>query len=178
MLAACGSGGFWSSSSGGSAKNRDKSGLLAEPVDSTSQAVAGGIWEDMRTSDPTTLDVIANNSSLSWGEMNLVYSQLAKAGVRSNRPENFEGDAAQSWEIAPDGLTVTFKLRPNVKFDPRPPTSGRVMTSKDVKFSWDFYESKSIGRSNLANSVNPDAPIVSVANPDASTVQVKLAFPY
>src|ERR1051325_2555926 len=166
MLAACGSGGFWSSSSGGSAKNRDKSGLLAEPVDSTSQAVAGGIWEDMRTSDPTTLDVIANNSSLSWGEMNLVYSQLAKAGVRSNRPENFEGDAAQSWEIAPDGLTVTFKLRPNVKFDPRPPTSGRVMTSADVKWSWDRFGQISPYRSEVFNNLSPAAPVQSFTTPD------------
>jgi ABC-type transport system substrate-binding protein len=47
---------------------------------------------------------------------------------------------AASWEISPDGLTYTFKLRPNLKFDPRPPTNGRIMNSADVKWSWEHYE--------------------------------------
>ncbi len=39
---------------------------------------------------------------------------------------------AKSWTISDDGLTYTFKLRPNVKFH-----TGHVMTAKDVKFSFE-----------------------------------------
>lgn len=37
---------------------------------------------------------------------------------------------AQSWTVSPDGLTVTFKLQPNVRFH-----DGQPFTSQDVKFS-------------------------------------------
>ncbi|MGQ9489589.1 MAG: ABC transporter substrate-binding protein [Anaerolineae bacterium] len=38
---------------------------------------------------------------------------------------------AESWEISPDGLTYTFKLRQGVKF-----ASGNPVTAEDVRFSW------------------------------------------
>src|SRR6266545_5090547 len=34
-------------------------------------------------------------------------------------------DAMTSWEVAPDGLTYTFKVRPNCKFDSRSTAKGR-----------------------------------------------------
>lgn len=42
------------------------------------------------------------------------------------------GDVAESWEISPDGLTYTFKLRNNVKFH-----DGSPLTARDVKASYD-----------------------------------------
>src|SRR5437868_640867 len=42
------------------------------------------------------------------------------------------GDVADSWTIAPDGLTYTFKLKPTVKFH-----DGSALTSADVKASYD-----------------------------------------
>jgi peptide/nickel transport system substrate-binding protein len=65
-----------------------------------------------------------------------------------------------------------------MKFDPRPPTNGKVMTSADVKYSWELFESKSAARTNLANSTSPDAPILGVTAPDTNTVVFKLAFRY
>src|SRR6187200_3415962 len=38
------------------------------------------------------------------------------------------GDLAQSWTVAPDGMTYTFKLHPNVKFH-----DGSALTSEDIK---------------------------------------------
>lgn len=37
---------------------------------------------------------------------------------------------AQKWNVAGDGLTYTFTLRPNVKF-----SNGKALTSKDVVYS-------------------------------------------
>src|SRR5207245_3636069 len=70
-----------------------------------------------------------------------------------------------------------LKLR-GMPFDNRPPTSGRTMTSVDVKFSWDKFAAKAGLRGELANSVTPDAPIKSVETPDDKTVIFKMAFPY
>ncbi len=41
-----------------------------------------------------------------------------------------EGDLAQSWTVSPDGLTFTFKLRRDAKFD-----SGNPVTANDAAFS-------------------------------------------
>ena len=54
---------------------------------------------------------------------------------------------AQSHELSADGLTYTFKLRPNVKFH-----DGEAFTAEDVKYSWK--------RSNDPEIKNPRASIV------------------
>src|SRR6516162_4654395 len=42
------------------------------------------------------------------------------------------GDLAQSWTVAPDGMSYTFKLKSGVKFH-----DGTPLTSADVKASYD-----------------------------------------
>ena len=57
-----------------------------------------------------------------------VYSRLVRYKA-AKYPDLVQGDVepdgAESWEMSPDGLTFTFKLRGNLKLDPRPPTNGR-----------------------------------------------------
>jgi peptide/nickel transport system substrate-binding protein len=43
-----------------------------------------------------------------------------------------EPELAESWQMAPDGSSVTFKLRKNAKFH-----DGTPVTAKDVKWSFD-----------------------------------------
>ena len=176
FLAACGGG--TKEDDADSITSRDKSGLLSEPQDTSAQARRGGVFQHYRTDDATTLDVLVNNSSLSWPDMLQVYSHLTKAGLRSNSPDAFEPDAASKWEISPDGLQVTFQLRDNMKFDPRPPTSGRVMNSADVKWSFEKFGELSPYRSEVFNSLSPAAPVQAIQTPDEKTVVLKLAFPY
>jgi ABC-type transport system substrate-binding protein len=153
-------------------------GLLSMPEDTTAQAVKGGDYPTYRTDDAVTLDPISNTSSLSWDDMLHVYSHLTKAGLKSNQASAFEGDAAESWEIAPDGSKVTFKLRSNMLFDPRPPTNHRAMTAQDVKWSFDAFAGVSPYRGEIFNSESAAAPITSVEAPDDQTVVLNLAFPY
>jgi peptide/nickel transport system substrate-binding protein len=108
------------------------------------------------------------------------YSRLVKQKVYKYPEEALPTaapDAATSWEASPDGLTYTFKLRPNFKFDPRPPTSGRAMTSADVKYSWQVFVKTNAFRTYLAQETNPDAPVTSFETPDANTVVFKMAYP-
>jgi len=74
-------------------------------------------------------------------------------------------------------LQMTIKLRGNLKLDARPPTNGRLMTSEDVKWSWDRWSSVSASRGELLNSVSPSSPIQSLQVIDAKTLVFKLAFP-
>ena len=58
------------------------------------------------------------------------YSTLVRFNL-TKFPE-IEGDLAESWTIAPDLMTYTFKLHPNVKFH-----DGTPLTSADVKATYD-----------------------------------------
>jgi ABC-type transport system substrate-binding protein len=165
-------GGGDSDGKGGSASN-----LLYKPVDTTSKATRGGVLT--RVGSNRGFDV--TRSAAENGNASPTYSRLVKYDTAKypDRPQpTVSADAATSWEVSPDGLTATFKLRPNMKFDPRPPTNGKVMTSADVKSSWELFESKAVARANLSNSASPDAPILGVTAPDANTVVFKLAFRY
>lgn len=75
---------------------------------------------------------------------------------------------ATSWTISPDGLTYTFKLRPNVKF-----TDGTPFDSSIVKFSLD--------RARAKDSTNAQKqffePIESIETPDPLAAVIKLKAP-
>jgi peptide/nickel transport system substrate-binding protein len=45
-------------------------------------------------------------------------------------PAELRGDLAQSWEVAKDGLSITFKMKPGLKF-----ASGNPITAEDAAFS-------------------------------------------
>ena len=133
--AACGGGG---SSDKGPAV--DPQGLLTKIEETTKSAKPGGVWPAALNADLPTLDpnqTTSGSALAPYGYSRLFlyrpapYPELPKGEV--------DPDVAESSEQAPDGLTVTVKLRPDVKLDPRPPTSSRVMNSADVKFSFDRF---------------------------------------
>ena len=155
-------------------------GLSMNPTDTTSKAVRGGVWVQPINAEPAAFDVITG-SAPDVPHPARVYSRIIK--YQSYKyPDAVQPvpapDAATSWETSPDGLTVTYKLRQGMKFDPRPPTNGRTVTSADVKYSADRFAGISTQRSVLFNQYNKDAAILSFETPDPSTVTVKLAFPY
>jgi ABC-type transport system substrate-binding protein len=178
FLAACG-GSDSSSSSNGDTK-KEPSSLAVKPADTTSKAVKGGVYTASINADPSVFDVIGGGAP-DVPHPARVYSRIVKY-QSFKYPDPVQpvavADAAQSWETSPDGMTVTYKLRPGQKFDPRPPTSGRVMTSQDMKYSADRFAKLSPQRNVLMNSVSPDAAITSFEAPDNNTFVVKLAFPY
>jgi ABC-type transport system substrate-binding protein len=175
FLAACGG----SDSDGGA--RLDKSGLVTLPRDETGSAKAGGIMPENHGALSFSIDPVIAPSLTSFGMITPLYSQLVKYGKSVGSkptPAMITGDAMVSWEFSPDGLQATYKLRPNHRFDPRPPTNGRAVTTQDVKWSYDRTERLSPLRSGLFRSAGESGPVDSLTTPDAQTVVIKLAEPY
>ena len=169
--------GCGSESDGGGSKG---SGLVSKPVDTTKQAVKGGVMVRQLGSEPQNYDPIGGNATAQTHGIH-VYSRLLryKVGTVTALPDgSVEGDAMSSWELSPDGLQATLKLRPNMKLDARAPTNGRALTIEDVKWSWERFVAASPSRADLVNSLSADSPIASMTFPDSSTAVIKLAFPY
>jgi ABC-type transport system substrate-binding protein len=181
FLAACGGGG---GDDGPTQTIRDSSGLLHVPEDTTSQAKPGGTLKHFATADITTFDSLANNGSAPLSQSAAyAYPRLAKYAIvkypKLYEAGSFEGDLAQSWEISPDKLTITFKLRQGVRWDPRPPTNSRVADAEDVLRSWEKFRSINPGASTYVYNAEtaPSAPVESLTAPDNNTIVAKLKFP-
>jgi ABC-type transport system substrate-binding protein len=175
FLAACGG----SDNGGGNGGPKDSSGLLTKIEDTTKQAKVGGTLAIAINSDLQSLD--PNFTTSGSANAPFVYSRLFmyKPG---RSPGGAQGDvlpdAAESAEIAPDGLTVTMKLRRNVKFDERAPTNGKTMTAEDVKFSWDRFATNNSSRGELVYSqAAQNAPVESLEVLDPYTVRFKFKTP-
>ena len=94
-----------------------------------------------------------------------VYDVLAQIG-----PElNTLGDAgwtprlAESWQWAPDSMSIAFKLRPGARFH-----DGHPVTSTDVRFSLELYKDPKIASRFASGFVEID----SISTPDSLTAVV------
>jgi len=78
-----------------------------------------------------------------------------------------EGDLAQSWTVAPDLMTYTFKLLPNVKFH-----DGQTLTSADVMATYDRMRNPPAGVVSTRKATFAD--IGTIETPDPLTVIFKM----
>lgn len=77
--------------------------------------------------DASTLIPMLASDSASFGVASLIYNGL----VKYDKDLRIVGDLAESWEISPDGLTITFKLRRGVRWH-----DGHEFTAEDVLFGY------------------------------------------
>ncbi len=183
FLAACGGGDDDGDGGGSGSTGSQGSGLEYEPVDSTSQAKAGGVLRHYANADIAHFDALASNSAstVNFGSV-FAYNRLLKfksgkyPGVADGTSE---GEMAESWEVSPDKLTLTMKLRQGngTKWDDRAPTNGRVMDMDDVLYSYKKFAAENPSGANVANSRNPLAPVTSVTASDPRTLVIKLNRP-
>jgi peptide/nickel transport system substrate-binding protein len=141
LLAACGS-----SASGGGARKK------------------GGNLVIVRDHDAVNMDktMVFSNGSL-W-----IYEQMYEPLVAmTDDGMGVKPWLAESYQMSPDNLTCTLKLRKGVKFH-----NGQPMTSADVKFSID-ESSKTKGGWEFIN-----AAIKEVTTPDPYTVVVTTKYPW
>lgn len=89
---------------------------------------------------PNSLDIHTVGANRpAYGVSWLAYDRLMTYGKKtlpdgrvSYDRDKLEPELAESWQIAPDGMSVTFKLRKNATFH-----DGTPVTARDVKWSYD-----------------------------------------
>lgn len=125
----------------------------------------GGILKFAVSAEPPDYDCHAATSFAFIHPVRPHYNTLLKFD-EPNYPK-VKGDLAQSWQVSPDGLTYTFKLKPNIKFH-----DGSAMTSADVKATYERISNPSQGVRSIRKAAYAD--IASIETPDAQTVVFKL----
>lgn len=85
--------------------------------------------------NPTSFDP----ASVEDGDTIEVLHEIFEGLVIYDEHNQLVPNLATSWDVSPDGLTYTFRLKSGVKFH-----NGREMTAEDVKYSWDRAAHKSV----------------------------------
>jgi peptide/nickel transport system substrate-binding protein len=85
--------------------------------------------------------------------------------------DNIRGELAESYDVSPDGLKITFHLRKDAKFQ-----DGTPVTADDVKWSLDrCVTAKILGKAQLLTGSLTDADQFKVIDP--ATIEVTLPKP-
>jgi len=124
--------------------------------------VTGGtlIWGHSETTQ--NLDMHQTGTASSGRVLQNIHSSI----VTVDTDLNVIPGLAESYEVAADGLTYTFKLRPGVKFH-----NGATLTSADVKYSFERCKDPATGAVNFEVFNN----VASIETPDDLTVIIKMS---
>ena len=149
-------------------------GLVNQPSDETKSAKRGGTFKYYRSLDVTHWD----RHTLAGTGSGAIESQLFRnePALLETPKLTFTGDLVDSWEFSPDKLQLTVRLKDTTTHN-KPPVNGRKVDSEDIVVSWQRFEKVGIVRGAFANSVDSNAPILSMTAVDNRTVAIKLAKP-
>jgi len=114
----------------------------------------GGTLRVAATWDVSTMDPTKSAAGGTIVVPNLVYNRLIgiKGGPEANPFKiETEPELADSWEFSPDGLTATFKLRPDIKWQNIPPLDGRAFVADDVVYALTRYSQEGVHQSYYEN---------------------------
>ncbi len=115
--------------------------------------------------EASTLIPILASDSASHSVAGLIYNGL----IKYDKNLKIVGDLAESYQVSPDGLTITFKLRRNVTWH-----DGKPFTSRDV-----LYTYRVIIDPKTPTAYSEDfKQVAAVTAADAHTVVVRYARPY
>lgn len=129
----------------------------------------GGTLHFAIVAEPPTTDCHATGTFAMVHPVAPQYSTLLKF-VGDHATQKIVGDLAESWEVAPDGLTYTFKLRKGVKFH-----DGSDFSAADIKATYDRIVSPPPGIVSYRKAVHSD--IKEILTPDPYTVVFKMKAP-
>ena len=101
---------------------------------------SGSTFVSAQTTEATGLDPQLVPAFSRSRRSPMMYNQL----VRFDAEMNPVPELAESWQVSPDGLTWTFKLREGVRFH-----DGQELSSADVKFTFDRLFERSPGKSDF-----------------------------
>ncbi|MBI3964074.1 MAG: ABC transporter substrate-binding protein [Chloroflexi bacterium] len=125
----------------------------------------GGILTLTLFQDPPHFDIQQESTILIQAPIGAVYSQLIAADPMSD--SKIVGDLAESWEVAPDGRTYTFKIRQGVKFHDNTP-----LTSDDIR--WNLERLTNPPQNFLSPRKALMSNVAAIEAPDATTLRISL----
>ncbi len=128
-------------------------------------ALDGGNMINAMTGEPSGLiPMIAGESAAS-----AIASNIFNSLLKYDKNLELEGELAESWTISSDHRTITFKLKPDMKW-----ADGKPLTSADVLFTWQLVTDE-----NTRTPYGADYKLVIKAEtPDARTFRVSYQEPY
>lgn len=103
----------------------------ANASQATRNGSAGGSVTRALTSEPTSLDP----QGIAGSGQNVIFPYLFDTLVYRDVDNSYQPFLAESWQIAPDGRSVTFKLRQDVKF-----TDGTPLNADAVVFTFERFK--------------------------------------
>src|SRR5437879_3609578 len=125
-------------------------GVAGRAAHAQAPAKAGGTLISAQATEATGLDPQLVPALSRSRRSPLTYNQL----VRFEPDMTPQPELAESWQVSPDGLTWTFKLRQGVKFH-----DGQEFTSADVKFTFDRLLEKSASGKSDFGAVDKIEPV-------------------
>ncbi len=131
----------------------------------TASIEKGGTMIDALSGEPSGLiAMIAGESSAS-----AIASNIFNSLLKYDKNLELTGELAQSWDISSDQRTITFHLKPNLKW-----ADGEPLTSNDVLYTW-----QTVTNDNTRTPYGADYKLVIKAEtPDKNTFRVTYAQPY
>lgn len=143
----------------------DAAKKLKSNYDAPHPTSPGGTMIDAMTGEPSGLIAMIAGESAASAIAGNIFNSLLKY----DKNLDLTGELAQSWEVSANQRTITFHLKPNLKWaDQRP------LSSADVLFTW-----QKVTDDNTRTPYGSDFKLVSKAEaPDAQTFRVTYAVPY
>ena len=128
-------------------------------------AESGGTLVDAMSGEPSGLiAMMAGESSAS-----AIASNIFNSLLKYDKNLELTGELAQSWDVSSDQKTITFHLKPNLKW-----ADGMPLTSEDVLFTWN-----TVTDDKTRSPYGADYKLVKKAEaPDSRTFKVSYAQPY
>jgi peptide/nickel transport system substrate-binding protein len=125
----------------------------------------GGLLKFAVGAEPPNYDCHAQTSFAFIHPVRPHYNTLLK--FDTEKYPAIKGDLAESWTVAKDGLTYTFKLKKGVKFH-----DGSTFSSEDIKATYERLRNPAKGVLSIRQASYAD--IASIETPDPLTVVFKL----
>ena len=134
-------------------------------LNKTYPSQAGGTFINAMLGEPSGLiSMIAGESASSAITAN-IFNQLLKY----DKNLDLTGELAEGWQVSADQKTITFKIKPNLKW-----ADGKPLTSADVLWTW-----QAITDDKNGSPYASDFQLVKKAEaPDSLTFSVTYSEPY
>ena len=124
-----------------------QSGKVTEPASTPGKY--GGSITDATAGDPKTFNYWVSADASSTGAVSPLYSALLE---RNSYTLEYEAALAELPEVSKDGLTWTFKIKPNLKW-----SDGAPINADDVIFTLNVIYDENV-QTNMRESMRVDVP--------------------